>query len=175
MESLLHEHPFTVRFRGEKGVDFGGVCRDMFSAFFEDMYQRVFDGNALLAPVVHPGVDFSVLAKIGTAISHAYLACGVLPIRIAFPALVRCLLGTSTVISESILREAFIDNLCSYEADALKEAYAQLREDPQRKGFSNEVSDKLINVFSRYGSRQCATPNNLKQMIIQVASYEFLL
>ncbi len=111
VDSLLLEYPLKVQFKGERAVDLGGVCRETYSAFFEEMYRKLFDGNILLSPVVHPQINLSILPKIGTAISHGYVACGVLPIRIAFPALVRFLLGLSAVVSESILCETFIDSL----------------------------------------------------------------
>ncbi len=172
---MLLENPLTIQFEGEQAIDLGGVCREMYSAFFEEMYRRAFDGNILLSPVVHPQIDFGVLPKIGTVISHCYVACGVLPIRIAFPALVQCLLGLSAVVSDFILCETFIDSLSTYEADSFKQAFAQITDDPQRKSFSEELSSKLIATFSRFGSRTYPTPTKLKQMLLQVASYEFLL
>ena len=55
--NLLKEYPFRVRFHGELGVDAGGVARDMFSAFYEAAYERIFDGSSLVCPVVHPEMD----------------------------------------------------------------------------------------------------------------------
>ena len=62
------------------------VYRDMFSVFFEDAYTRLFDSGSfkLLAPAVLPHIDISMWPTTGTVISHAYLACGILPIRITF-------------------------------------------------------------------------------------------
>lgn len=57
----------------------------MFSAFFEEMYKAYFDGANLLSPIVHPGMDVEVMSILGVIISHAYIATGILPIRIAFP------------------------------------------------------------------------------------------
>ncbi len=84
---LLREYPPRIRFANERALDTGGVSRDMFSAFFKEVYEKFCDGSALLTLVVHPHIDFSVLPSLGTVISHGYLACRVLPIRIAFPTL----------------------------------------------------------------------------------------
>lgn len=83
--AILSEHPLKIAFKDEKAIDMGGVCRDRYSAFYEDMYLNMFDGNVLLTPVIHPQTDLSVLPTIGTIISHAYLVCGVLPGRIFQP------------------------------------------------------------------------------------------
>lgn len=43
---ILNEYPFRIHFNDEEGVDIGGVCRDMYSAFFEQMYLKHFDGSS---------------------------------------------------------------------------------------------------------------------------------
>ena len=55
-------------------------------------YQNVFDGGSLLTPLVSSDIDMSVRPTIGTIISHRYLACGFIPVRIAFPSLAAILL-----------------------------------------------------------------------------------
>ncbi len=67
------------------------------------MYRAMFDGNVLLSPVMHAQIDIGTFSTIGTIISHSYLSCGVLPLRIAFPSLVRCILGMSAVVPDSIV------------------------------------------------------------------------
>lgn len=53
-EQILQEYPLRIRFQGERAIDLGGVARDMFSAFYEEAYKRIFDGSSLLCPIVHP-------------------------------------------------------------------------------------------------------------------------
>ena len=72
-ERILQEHPFHVQFQGERAIDFGGVAREMFSIFYECVYQNLFDGSALLSPVVNPEMDTSVLNARGVILSHAYM------------------------------------------------------------------------------------------------------
>ena len=147
----------------------------MFSSFFDAMYPILFDGNVLLSPVVHPQIDLAMFSTIGTIISHSYLTCGILPIRIVFPSLVRCILGMSAVVSDSILTETFIDSLSSHEADSFKEAVTQVKQNPTIKAFSEDLSSKLVAVLSRFGCRQYPSPSKLKQMLTQVASFEFTM
>ena len=92
---VFKEYPFRMKFVSKKAIDAGGVSRDMFSAFFEEMYMVYFDGANLLSPIVHPGMDVSVISILGAIISHAYIVRGILPTRIAFPTLARFLLGPS--------------------------------------------------------------------------------
>ena len=66
---FLKEYPLYIKFEGEIAVDFGGVQRDMLSAFWEEAYIHFFDGSSLLVPTVHPNVDMSLLPKLGLILS----------------------------------------------------------------------------------------------------------
>ena len=46
------------------------VSREMFTIFFEDAYQKLFDGCTLLTPVVYPGVEICALETFGFIISY---------------------------------------------------------------------------------------------------------
>ncbi|MCG8624697.1 MAG: hypothetical protein MJE68_22210 [Proteobacteria bacterium] len=72
LPQILQEYPFRIKYRDEKAVDVGGVSRDMFSAFFEEAYTKLFDGGSLLAPAVLPRIDMSVWPVMGPITSHAY-------------------------------------------------------------------------------------------------------
>ena len=60
---ILGEYPFCVRFDGEKAVDTGGVCRDMYSSFWESACLRHFNGENLLIPAVNPNTDMSTSVR----------------------------------------------------------------------------------------------------------------
>ena len=49
--TIIKEIPLHISFKGEKAIDAGGVSREMFSAFFEAVYAKYFDGAGLLCPV----------------------------------------------------------------------------------------------------------------------------
>ena len=53
--------------------------------------------------------------------SHGYLACGILPVRLAFPVLAMSLLGPSVEIPDEILMESFVDYMVFYEANILRD------------------------------------------------------
>ena len=172
LPDILQEYPFRIRFKGEMAVDVGGVARDMYSAFFEEAYKYHFDGNTLLSPIVHPEMDTSLISTMGSIISHAYMVAGVLPVRIAFPSLSRCLLGSTVSVSSSILVEALIDSLSPHEAIIVKKASDEVQQ--QISTFSSDVISGLLSVLSRFNVRTIPMPSKFKQIIVQIASYEFL-
>ncbi len=172
-QRLLKEYPFRVCFKGENGLDVGGVARDMFSAFYEAAYECFFDGSSQLRPAVFPEMDKSSLSTFGFVLSHAYLMSGILPTKIVFPCLAQCLLGLSVVLSDSIVMEAFVDSISIHESGIVKIAMVEVEN--KLSVFSPEVSSGLISLFGRFDSRKAPTPSNFKQMLINLARYDFFI
>ena len=172
-EQILQEYPFRIKFQGERAVDFGGVARDMFSAFYEETYERLFDGSSLLCPTVHPEMEMSVLTTVGFVISQAYMVTGILPVRIAFPCLAHSLLGTSATIPKSIIVEAFQDFISTHESNIVKRALEEVKQ--QLPAFSSEVKSGLISLLGHFNSRQVHSPGTFHQQVTNVATYEFLI
>ena len=83
----------------------------MLSGFWEEAYKKLFDGCTLLTPVMHPQNDTQAFSSLSRILLHGYLVSGFLPVRIAFPTSASLLLGPHTVISDSILLDAFPDSL----------------------------------------------------------------
>lgn len=84
IDGIINECPLFVGFEKENAIDEGGVTREMYSAFWEEVYKNFFDGATVLVPFVHPSTVFPILGRI---LSHGYLASGTLPTRIACPSL----------------------------------------------------------------------------------------
>lgn len=163
--NILNEFPFRVRFAGEQAVDTGGVSRDMFSSFWDEAFQQFFDGQTLMVPVV---TDMSALPLLGTIISHGYLVSGFLPVRIAFPVLAGILLGANVDIPDHVLLDTWNEYLCTYEAALIKDALVI-----NSPCFPKSMQHSLIGVLSRCGCREIPTPQTLRRILTQVASYEF--
>ena len=113
---ILQEYPFRVKFEDKQAIDAGGVCREYFSAFFEAVYDKYFDGCSLFTPVINPHSSKSELALIGLVISHAYVSSGILPTRISFPCLARILLPRPGDLPDNIMVEVFMNSLSLYDA-----------------------------------------------------------
>ena len=171
-ENIMQEYPFRIKFKGENAVDCGGVSRDMLLGFWEVAYQNLFDGGSLLTPLVSSDTDMSVLPTVGTIVSHGYLACGFIPVRIAFPSLAAILLGPMATIPHHILVDTFVNSLSAFEAGKLKTAMQYAK---QGNSFPADLEESLVAVFSRYGARRIPSSDTLEGMVIQASKYEFLI
>ena len=142
----------------------------MFSAFFDDLYLRLFDGSSLLYPAVHASIDVNAFTSIGTILSHAYLIAGIFPDRIAFPCLAAALLGPNTTVPESLLRDSFVSSLSAHESDVVHCAL--------RMGICEYPSDlrhDLISILASQGCREIPNGANLKRLLVQAARHMFLI
>ena len=167
LTDILQEYPFRIRYENERAVDSGGVCRDMFSSFWEEAYLKNFDGESLLIPAIHPNTDMATFPILGTVLSHGFMVCGYLPVRIAFPVLAAALCGPAVHIPDLIIIESFIDYLTTHESSILRSAIEQ-------KSFSRQTQSQLINILSRLGCTEVPSPSNIKQLVLRVARHQFL-
>ena len=63
----------------------------------------------------------------GAIISHAYLASGILPIRIALPCISAILLPPGGQLPQNVLVETFIDCLSCHDASIFKDAFEEVK------------------------------------------------
>ena len=168
LPKILEEFPFRVEYVGEKAVVTGGVCRDAFSLFWEKAYLQHFDGERLLIPAVNPNTELSNLTLLGTVLSHGYMVCGYLPIRIAFPVIAAILLGPEAKINCTILLDSLIDYVSLYEASILWEAVS-------KADFSASFQSKVLSILSRLGCMEIPKPSNIKELIMKIAKHLFLI
>ena len=157
------EHPLFIKYEGENAVDDRGVQRDMVSAFWVDAYSHLFEGAKTLIPMVQPGIDIATFSTLGRIISHGYLACGFLPVRIAVPSLISMLLGPSITTPSTIIIESFSEYVSEVERHKLKTALAS------SLPFSSSMVDALVGILSRFGCRQIPNHLNLPKLIENVA------
>ena len=171
LDQLLRQFPFRVRYENERAVDTGGVCRDMFSAFWEECYLKNFDGERLLIPAVHPNTDMAVLRLLGTILAHGFMVCGFLTIRIALPILAATIFGPDVEISDKIIIDSFIDYLASYESSSISQALSEVG---KSKELSPSMQAQLISILSRLGCVEVPTKKNLQKVILSTARHLFL-
>ena len=98
-----------------------------------------------------------------------YLLKGYLPVRVAFPSLATMLLR-QVDIPNRMLITSFADSLSTVECQLIKACLIITA-----KTFSTGIQCRLINLFSRFGSRQMPNPSNLHTQIAQVAKFQFLM
>lgn len=152
---------------GEQAIDLGGVTRDVYSAFWEKCYFKLFDGCCQLVPIISPETDRSILPIVGKVISHGYLACGYFPTRISLPCLVGLLCGPFTEITHNVMLEAFIEFISDAERSILKDALSTTV-------FTADLQDKVSDTLARYGCRVMVKRDNLKKVLFEIAEFEFI-
>lgn len=168
--AIVGEYPIFVTYKGEKGIDDGGLRRDMFTAFWEKAYSLLFEGAKTLVPMVHSQIKLSYYPILGRIISHGYLATGILPDRIALPTLLVVLFGPDVCISTTIMMDAFMDYISSTERQTLKSA---LKFASSGNHFPPHFLNELTAILSRFGCRQIPKPSSLISEVEQLAAYEF--
>lgn len=164
---IINECPLQIKFASEMAIDAGGVTREMFSAFWEQAYQLLFDGATLLIPLLHPQSDMSLFPILGKIISHGYLSSGYLPVRIALPSLIGILLGPNVSIIKQFQIDALLDYLNTCDREKLKSALNC------SCSFSDTVKADVISILSQLGCREIPTSENIANLIEGVAQFEF--
>ena len=167
---IVNECPIFIKFKGENAIDNGGVQRDMISSFWEVAYQRLFEGAALLTPMVHPQMDLSIFPIIGCILSHGYLTTGILPVRVALPTLICMLLGPAASVSKKLLLETLVDFISAEERKVIKQALAHTNSG----AYPNDLQNDLEDILATYGVRVLPKPSTLPKIIEQVAYYQFI-
>ena len=163
--NITNTHPVQIKFIDENAIDLGGVTREMFAAYYKEMYKNLFDGVSLLTPSIHLGTRISSYPVVGTILSHGYLLAGCLPVRVAFPVLAKILLPRHGDIPPDILIETFIKSLSCYDADIIRRAFS-LSEN--KLPFSPDVVMGLSNFMSFYHCREIPKPESLKRVVLQI-------
>ena len=167
---IVLEYPLQMKFMDEIAIDASGVSRDSFSAFFDEAYHHLFDGSSFLHPATHACINMQSFPVLGAVISHAYLAVGVFPDRIAFPCLAAALLGPTTMISDSVMQECFISSLSAHESAMLQNAASCVD-----NRYVPDVESELTSIFANHGVRGIVKPQNLRRLLLQASKYTFLI
>ncbi len=168
---VLDEYPLRFKFDGERGFDAGGVCRELFSCFWKMSYLKHFDGETLLVPSIFPGMKSCEMTTLGTIMSHGYLVCGFLPIRLAFPVIATALKGPNVDIPDAIMIESFLAYVSVYESVLLQEAKNNAKE---KTPFPPSLLSKLIQLVSRFGCTAVPNCHNFLQLVTEVARHVFI-
>lgn len=168
MEDILGEFPFRVEYENEKAFDTGGVCRDMFSSFWEEAYLQHFDGERLLVP---SGIDISKFKLLGTILAHGFMVCGFLPVRIAFPVIAAVVLGPDVKIPDTILIESFVDFLASHGSAILRDAVLQVQ---TNRSLTSSMTSNLADLLNRFGCTEMPMSENLLRLITGVSQHYFM-
>ena len=92
------------------------------------------------------------------------MACGYLPVQIAFPIITAVLLGLETVISDEIYLESLIDYISTHNSTVLHEAI---------KEFTSTMASVTLAILSQLGYTEIPTPANIKYLLTTAAQHQF--
>ena len=128
-------------------------------------YLKNFDGERLVVPCINPSISMDVFKPLGTILSHSFMSCGFMPIRIAFPVIASVLLGPEVDIPNSIVFESFVDFLSCHDSAKVKDALIN------KSSFDKQV---ILSILSRYDCTEMPNAENVKQLIFGVARHVLL-
>ena len=174
LDQITTEFPFRIEYLNERAIDTGGVCRDMFSSFWEEAYVKHFDGDRLLIPAVNANSEIANFSILGVILAHGFFACNFLPVRLAFPIIAMVLYGPNVNISENILLESLLDFVTVEDGKILQDAATESL-NATINDFQPDIKSRLIEIFSNLGCTAIPSPSNIKQHIINIAKYQFIL
>ena len=116
---------------------------------------------------MHPETPFANSATIGNILFHSFLACGFLPICIAFPTPCAILLGPFTSIDEELMLSSFFDSLAIHEIVVINEALC-IQEECYPK-----TLERSLSTHCQHGVRMIPKPSQLRKLLENTASYVF--
>lgn len=171
LDDVIKEFPFRIEYLNERAVDTGGVCRDMFSGFWEEAYVKHFDGDRLLVPAINANCEMAKFPILGAILAHGFFACNFLPMRLGFPMIGSVLYGPNVQISDKMFLESLIDFVSVDDGCILHEATASCA----ATDFQPILKSRLIEMLGNLGCRKIPSPSNLKQLVISIAKYQFFV
>ena len=167
-QKVLEEFLLCIKLANEPAFDTGGVCRNLFSGFWEEAYLRFFDGSSLVTPIVQANVDMVSLSMLGRILSHGFWLLVTYQFKYtAFPILACILKGPAIDIPPQIMVQTFAESLCLHETSIVKEAL----EKSDAGTFPCQLMTDLTTLLSRYGSRIRPSPATLKCQLCDIAKY----
>lgn len=107
------------------------------------------------------------LPILGKILSHGFMMCGFLPVKVTFPVLAVFFCGLDVSIPDNIMIESFVDYVSTYERSVLKDAL--IFSEPS---FPRSFENNLVEILSRYGCNSIPTPASLNQLILAIARHE---
>lgn len=166
MRPYLFNHEIRVKFQNERGLDGGGLTRELFPLFWSAVEGYFFDGNIEKVPLTtpRPENDYVILGKI---LSHGFVLTSYFPTMISIVC-ASYLVSGSTEMSNDVLLQSFLNFVDTHEARALNLCLSAKR-------LLEEEKEDVIALFSRLHSTTIPTSENLEQLIYTVAKFTLII
>ena len=162
-----------MTFDDETGLDFGGLTQELFSTFWEAVWDKYFEGETAKVPFVPPqSITNSKAAfnAVGRVLTHGWVPTKQIPILFCEASLIAAIHGQDKVTDDILLR-SFHFYISQFERDILQ----HVTTDGSKQPFAVHI-DSLWTMYTRFGMT-CPPADSLDHLnmhIIEMARSEFL-
>lgn len=165
VDSYLH-----VKMVDEQGSDWGGVSRDCFTSFWNEVSELFFRGHSVLIPYLPPHrldeeYKFRLLGRI---LAHSTAILGYIPVPLCKSVVMVTILDT-TNIDESTLIEDFLLFLDQDDARIVRRALTDF------SSLSEEERDTLQDLFTRFDMGCLIQESTFREHFLKMARSELCL
>lgn len=165
VDSYLH-----VKMVDEQGSDWGGVSRDCFTSFWNEVSELFFRGHSVLIPYLPPHrldeeYKFRLLGRI---LAHSTAILGYIPVPLCKSVVMVTILDT-TNIDESTLIEDFLLFLDQDDARIVRKALTDF------SSLSEEERDTLQDLFTRFDMGCLIQESTFREHFLKMARSELCL
>mgnify|MGYP001792825395 CR=1 FL=1 len=164
----LHAFPFMT-FAGEKGEDFNGLKREVYTLFWQQTYIKLFEGAGSHIPMSTPEVTDELLTKLGRIASHGFVVSGVFPLNISKPFILSSLHCDTTLTDDELLN-SFLQFHTEKERGVLANALTYT----SGRSFPEDIQEELVDILEAYNFRRIPTPSTLKPQLVTIARRELV-
>ena len=170
----LPHHQVHIKLVGEAGLDAGGIRKELFSVFWdqvtEDLTMSLFHGEGAKVPVLSANntvLSLQRLQTLGGILSHTFILTGVFPTQLCMASMVY--MATLDInIHEETLLDSFLAILPIPDRDLITIAL-------QKEIFDPSIFDKLMEFYTLYRLHHLPTTTNLKQDMLSLARFKLIL
>ncbi|OWF55213.1 uncharacterized protein LOC110462793 isoform X2 [Mizuhopecten yessoensis] len=165
VDSYLH-----VKMVDEQGSDWGGVSRDCFTSFWNEVSENFFRGSSVLIPHLPPHrleeeYKFRLLGRI---LAHSTAILGYIPVPLCKSVVMVTIFDTTT-IEESTLLEDFLLFLDQHDARIVQKALTDFG------SLSDEDRDTLQDMFSRFDMGCLIQESTFRDHFLKMARSELCI
>ena len=160
----LHWKEIKVHFNDERGIDMGGLRREVVNCFWDE-FERVMDGSSAKVPPVIPSY-LPQFYHIGRFVSHAYILTGYFPVNLSVVCAKILINGVDVPLSDGEIVSSFYDYIDDFERSALEKTGESLT--------SDLIARVITPMLSRFYVSAVATRENLSKLVTQAARYALI-
>lgn len=164
--NIMEDH-LTLRYIDERGVDGGGVSRDVYSAFWTELFNSSAEGCNQVVPFLRNDMGWREWEAVGRVLAKGFLDHNFFPIYLCKAFILGCLLGPDN-ISDTTLINSFIEYIPAEDRECLKKALGDM------DNITEEENDDLLDILSRYRCRTLPRKETISKVVSTVAHKELL-